>query len=307
MRLNELLTTTKDYEFMPVNFYHKTFDSFHKMDMHSHHYFEIMYVEQGKFNLTVKKSQKNETVTINNGQFVLINSNVIHNISITEKCKIYNLEIFPETRNSTDFPVKKCLLKSKNLVDMLSKENDYTILNDTENVLALLKNIHFAMRTSKQDTESQYLLQSLIIALIINIGRCHKNNLTNAQSIYVTKILKLINDELTANLSPQHFAKILGVSPSYLHRLFKQSTGTTITQYVNNKRIEYAKSSLINTNTPLVEIAINAGFNTRQNFCTIFKKITGVSPSTFRKKERQKEYDIPADKSELSKQKTYSL
>ena len=307
MNFCDLISAGGDYEFTPVNFYHQTFESDYKMEFHSHRYYEIMYAEQGKFVLNVKKPRKTESVQVGSGQFVLLDSNVIHNISVNEKCRIYNFEILPRIQKNGDFSIKKFLLKLKSIVTMFSSFHDYIVLNDTRNILSLLKNIHFSLNNTENDRESEYLHQLLTLSLFISVGNCYMNNATNTQSIYVTKMLKAINDDLTADLSPVSFSKTFGVSPSYLHRLFKQCTNTTITKYVNGKRIEYAKSNLRNTNAPIMDIAVNSGFNSRQNFCSTFKKITGISPIAYRKKERQKEYNIPVNKTEVSKQKTYSL
>lgn len=305
MSFCDLISAGEDYEFTPVNFYHQTFEADYKMEFHSHRYYEIMYAEQGKFVLSVKKSRKTENVWVGSGQFVLLDSDVIHNISVNEKCKIYNFEILPKIQKG-DFSIKK-LLKLKNIVTMFGSLQDYIVLNDTQNILSLLKNIHFLLNSPGNSRESEYLLQLLTLSLFISVSNCYIHNAMNVQSIYVTKMLKAINDDLTADLSPSGFSKTFGVSPSYLHRLFKQCTNTTITKYVNGKRIEYAKSNLRNTNAPIIDIAVNSGFNSRQNFCSTFKKITGISPIAYRKQERQKEYNIPVNKTEVSKQKTYSL
>ncbi len=57
----------------------------------------------------------------------------------------------------------------------------------------------------------------------------------------------------------------------------------TFSEYVLKRRITLAKKLLTTTSLPISGIAIQCGFQQPSYFCTSFKKVEGVSPSTFLK------------------------
>ena len=65
--------------------------------------------------------------------------------------------------------------------------------------------------------------------------------------------------------------------------LFKQLTGTSLSEYISQEKIKKAKQLLSSTNESIQNIAAVTGFDTSQYFSLVFKKMTGVSPSTYRK------------------------
>ncbi|WP_176593635.1 helix-turn-helix transcriptional regulator [Sphingobium sp. EM0848] len=77
--------------------------------------------------------------------------------------------------------------------------------------------------------------------------------------------------------------ELCGVSPSHLRRLFKATTGTTITRYVEDIRLRRARTLLIETQLPLKQIAYKLGFSGPSAFSAAFKRATGVAPHIYRK------------------------
>ena len=70
------------------------------------------------------------------------------------------------------------------------------------------------------------------------------------------------------------------LSSSYLCRIFKDSTGTTINQYITAKRISRAKV-LLAEGHPVAEDSSLCGFGDYSNFLKAFTKIVGISPSKY--------------------------
>jgi AraC-like DNA-binding protein len=66
-------------------------------------------------------------------------------------------------------------------------------------------------------------------------------------------------------------------------RFFKDTTGMTFWQYLNNYKVSKAVNLLINTSDSISEIAFNSGFNSIKTFNRVFKQVKGCSPSEFRK------------------------
>lgn len=77
------------------------------------------------------------------------------------------------------------------------------------------------------------------------------------------------------------------ISESYLCRMFKRQTGITISEYVNNLRMQYASFMLNETDMPIGEIYKSCGYNNSQYFNRRFKKYYGQTPTEIREESRR--------------------
>jgi len=95
--------------------------------------------------------------------------------------------------------------------------------------------------------------------------------------------IQYINQNLAEDLSLQTLATHIGFSQYYFCRLFKESTGLTPYQYIIQQRIERAKQLLTQDKYSIVDVALQVGFANQSHFCQRFRRITGVSPRTYRR------------------------
>lgn len=109
-----------------------------------------------------------------------------------------------------------------------------------------------------------------------------KNHSLKGYSFLVRKVITRINADLTADLSLKAQAEALNVNASYLSALFKKETGTTLTEYVNRKRIEHAILLLNTTDMQIQVIAQYCGISDVNYFTKTFKKIIGKTPTEYR-------------------------
>ena len=92
-----------------------------------------------------------------------------------------------------------------------------------------------------------------------------------------------------SDLTLDRIADELDLSNSYLSRIIKAELGVGFVDYVNTLRVEEAKLYLLKpefSNYTLVSIGIEAGFNSKSAFYSSFKKITGQTPSDFKKAQQ---------------------
>lgn len=85
-------------------------------------------------------------------------------------------------------------------------------------------------------------------------------------------------------LSIEVISKHSGLSQAYLCVIFKQKTGQTINQYINEYRINKAKDLMRNGNTRISEVARDTGFTVPDYFAKVFRKVTGMSPSEYKER-----------------------
>ena len=75
------------------------------------------------------------------------------------------------------------------------------------------------------------------------------------------------------------------LSVSYLSKIFKEQTKENLSTYINQVRIDNAKLFLLDKSIPLVEVAYLSGFEDQSYFSKVFKKVTKVTPGTYREKK----------------------
>lgn len=94
-----------------------------------------------------------------------------------------------------------------------------------------------------------------------------------------------IRDNLTEPLPLALVARKAGLSESHFCRVFRTATGLTLTDYVNRKRIEWAKQELLKSGARVSEIAFLIGYQSLSQFNRSFARLTGKSPSAWRAEE----------------------
>lgn len=98
----------------------------------------------------------------------------------------------------------------------------------------------------------------------------------------IKKITEYIAGHFADNISLNELAEIFHLNPSYLSALFKQVTGLSFKDYLNQIRTEEAKRLLADTDYSIMEIAVACGFNDQSYFTKVFKKYTGLTPKQYR-------------------------
>ena len=85
-------------------------------------------------------------------------------------------------------------------------------------------------------------------------------------------------------LSVENLADKFNMSKRNFIRRFKKVTYTTPIDYIHKVKIETAKRKLENNNTSINEVMYSIGYNDAKAFRSIFRKITGLSPTEYKQK-----------------------
>ncbi len=101
-----------------------------------------------------------------------------------------------------------------------------------------------------------------------------------------TQLAKKVQDYVAAHfaaaLTREEIAAALGVSPSYISRVFQRCTGMTLWDYVNSLRVARARELLEHSDMTITEVAFAVGYNDPAYFSRMFRKLTGKAPRAFR-------------------------
>lgn len=101
-------------------------------------------------------------------------------------------------------------------------------------------------------------------------------------SLHVRKCIDYIYEHLGEKLTVVSLAKFTDLHPSYLSKLFAKETGSTLRHFVNEAKIDTAQNLLKYSNLSYLDISVSLGFSSQSAFVSVLKKITGMTPKTYR-------------------------
>jgi|GEM_PF-3442958 len=263
------------------------------MDFTKHPTFEVMYITAGSCTIRFLSEANPGDIKLfdlQKNSFVFIDALTVHNMSVSDDCQIHHIEFLQKAAGQCLFPSEH-FFKSNPVVNEIFKNEFGYIVSSGPSVLDSIKAIHAleGRKASMLSGEASYTtnLQLLLFELFINIAECSlcDRNKRNYGAIHVNKAIRYINSHFKdSSLSITDVAHVLCLNKTYLQKMFKRVMGVTIYTYINQLRINEARQILEQTDTALIDIAVAIGFNNRQNFYSVFKKYTGLSPDQFRKK-----------------------
>lgn len=136
---------------------------------------------------------------------------------------------------------------------------------------------------------SEIILKGLLNQLIIVLlTECPVNDKAQISDKYkrqdrLISAIEYVKSHLRESPSLQNTAEHMQVSASYLSKVFIDRLQTPYSAFVLNEKILYAQKLLVDSGMSMTEIAADAGFSGNAYFSDCFKRITGMSPSQFRK------------------------
>ena len=165
---------------------------------------------------------------------------------------------------------------------------NYNLLRLNMKSIEIIKNLIQDIQNCNNSNEfgSEILKESLFVQLMVLMNRLFLNSDKNRdiEDIQYDKtiegVLNYINSNLENDLSIDTIASEFFISKYYLMRKFKNQIGSSIHNYVVQKRLILARS-LISDGLSMSSVCSRCGFNDYSSFVRAFKKVYGVSPSNY--------------------------
>ena len=167
-------------------------------------------------------------------------------------------------------------------------KNNYNLLRLNMKSIEIIKNLIQDIQNCNNSNEfgSEILKESLFVQLMVLMNRLFLNSDKNRdiEDIQYDKtiegVLNYINSNLENDLSIDTIASEFFISKYYLMRKFKNQIGSSIHNYVVQKRLILARS-LISDGLSMSSVCSRCGCNDYSSFVRAFKKVYGVSPSNY--------------------------
>ena len=249
--------------------------------VHSHQFYEIFYILEGSISHTLN----GESQMLHTGDMVFLNQTDIHYFNREEgnTCKHRDIIIY------TDFFDSICTFMGDNFKEAYQANALPKVLSlSLEQMENYEHRITNAILTSSMNSE--YRMASTRALCVSLLNHLVENQIRHNDSYYPMWFRELLgrfhmNDFLKVGLDdilkPFHFNK------SYLCRRFRQYTGYTMTEYLNQIRLQQAAFQLQYTDNTILSICNNVGFSSVSYFNKLFKQTYGVTPKSFRKNRKK--------------------
>lgn len=128
----------------------------------------------------------------------------------------------------------------------------------------------------------EFIAGTILRQLLIQVSLSNKKQSRNhAVSLKIDRMIQYMRQNINRKVTLEELSGIAGLSPFYLSRAFKDTTGYPIIMYFNKMKIDKAKELLIEGNKKVKDVAYELGYTNEFYFSRIFKKIEGLSPSEF--------------------------
>lgn len=250
------------------------------MEMHIHDCYEIYYSISGGKQFLID----NKFYSISPGDVFVINQYESHYITQIEECvhERIVLSVHPDylkelNRGETD--LNRCFSDREPGFShkvSLSKEQQ-------RDFLYLVNKIGNANDYAHDVIETAAFMELMVLLNKAYSGPLHKDS--NGTEIVhynpqVDEILSYINRNITEPIKIEDLAVTFHMSDSYICRIFKAATGTTVNKYITARRISIAKS-VLNEGKSVQETYEESGFSDYSSFFKAFTKAVGISPKKY--------------------------
>ncbi|MEN6411249.1 MAG: AraC family transcriptional regulator [Veillonellales bacterium] len=260
----------------------------HKIKTHWHEHMQLYYFICGSAMLECNMKR----FIVYAKDVVVINSNELHYMeSLTDDLEVYVIRVdLPFLfSNQVDLCQTKYVAPlSQNRITLLN-----LIRNDTDVLKCVEKTIdeYFTKKIG-----FELAVKSSIYQLIVLLLRGHIHKIMSSEEVS-SKVNSLKRFDATLNFIAAHYTEKItakdlaakaNITVFYFCRIFKQLTGKTLTDYVNELRLEKSLAYLQKDELNITEVALQCGFEGVNYYSRLFRKYYHISPTKFRASNMEK-------------------
>jgi len=139
-----------------------------------------------------------------------------------------------------------------------------------------------ARRSQTTDAMSSAVVGQLVALLVAERGEQEEDS-----SERIQRLMRALRADIARNWQIEDMADISSLSASQLHRQFRQKTGTTPMDWMRHERMNLAKRLLTSSDAKISAVALSSGYGDPYHFSRDFRRISGQSPSEFRRARGQ--------------------
>lgn len=268
---------------------------------HRHQFIELVYTRSGEGVHTVN----GQSYHVSAGDMLLINYNQMHSIEVESSFELVNFLFTPAFISSS-------LLTSENIADVFAFTLSGEVGEDFDlpipiahfrgkeymEIEAIVSSMIKEYENKNQGYRSMLKAQmQMIFCMMMRNIREQESEIPNATLHKITpEILHYIDINCFDKLTLRNLAEKCFYTPNYFSRVFKETCGKSLTEYIKEKRITEAMRLLAETDMPITEISEIVGYSDRKAFYKFFKQMTANTPAEYRQKFNANAADAETEK-----------
>lgn len=261
------------------------------VERHWHPYVELLFIRKGSYLFEINL----ENHILKEGDFCILNSGDLHQITGLETGAVHDVLLFdPQILDFSygdeweDQFITPFLNRTLVIQNIIRPENScYS---------SLLPQIRQLFSNTFHKENGWYMQAKLqLFELLFSLYR--QNLLFQAKTVRSAadirkiqrykSIISYVHEHYMEPISLKQLSDIIPCNSQYLCRFFKEIAGITPIQYLINYRIEEAEKQLSHTKKPVIEIAMDCGFENISYFIRKFKEIKSCTPMEYRRRQNE--------------------
>lgn len=250
---------------------------------HSHSRFEIYYFHEGSCNYLIG----DKIYVLKPGDLIIMNGMTLHRPHITGDTYVRTVVHFYPAFAQTLFSFSQKLNILQPFIDL---RNHRVHLDGAQRIA--LERLFARLDRAKNgsDAADHYEYYIVFMELLLMVYRLFEREMRQRTVFHTVKeehaqrIIDYIGEHFSEEIHMHHLEEALHLNRFYLAKIFKEVTGSTIFQYINERRINEAKLLiLLEPELSLTDISYQVGFKHGSHFSRLFKKIVGMTPEQYRR------------------------
>ena len=274
----------------PVDVLFLTVDDRHRVRMNRHAYLEVLYLCSGSANCHIQ----DRLLPFNEGDLAIIGSTLYHRIECQSSSPVSLAALFFEpdlircdgASDSAEY-LTPFLLQDQEFPHIVPAETGVP-----RQVLDLMLRIRTEIPAASP--RSRLALRTylkMLLMLLVNQYAPYAGTVETFQRQQhdlerLRPLFRYLGENCANAIQVREAARVCGMSESHFMSFFKRVTGLSFVTYCNHFRIERAQALLARTDESMASISQQVGFCDQSYFGTVFRRIVGMTPATWRRRIR---------------------
>ena len=146
-----------------------------------------------------------------------------------------------------------------------------------------------------RDTSRRYLLRA---SALLRVKRRTGTSVESSRRLaprgglmawQLNRLVDYMEAHLAEKMTAKELSGLVNISVGQLFRAFKVSVGVSPFHYITRRRVEHACTLMKTAQWPLAQVAAACGLCDQSHFCRVFRRVTGDSPSAWRRSARTRD------------------